>query len=90
MYCYHPHRGNECGEVTVIWAEGDAEVSIAVEDGLLCGNRNRTYLKKRTLCVVGSLPGMKVECLEVHCQPGFAIFLSTYYHVAEPGHGLTH
>ena len=33
---------------------------------------------------------MEVEHLEIHCLPGFGIFLSAYHHAVAPGHWFTH
>ena len=42
------------------------------------------------VCVVGFSPGIEVEHLEVHCLPGFTIFLSAFYHTVVACHWFTH
>ena len=77
-YCFvsvsHPW-GNERGEVAVIGVKG--KVAIPTDkDSLLSATRYAICLMKWALCMMGFSRAMEVECLEIHCPPGFAIFLS--------------
>ena len=84
----HPW-GNERGEVAVIGVKG--KVAIPTDkDSLLSATRYAMCLMKWALCVRRFLRDMEVECLEIHCPPGFAIFLSAYHQAVAPGHGFTH
>ena len=56
-----------------------------VEDSLLIATVYRMCLVEWALCVVSFSRGVKVECLEIHCLSGFAIFLSTDHHAMAPG-----
>ena len=89
---HHSHtHSNEGGEVVVIWVKENTVVAIpTVKDSLLSATGYGTCLMKWALCVVSFSCGMEVECLEIHCLPGFAIFLSAYHQVVAPGHWFTH
>ena len=86
----HPW-GNEGGEVAVVWVKGNTVVAVpTVEDSLLSATGYVTVLMEWALCVVSFAFGMEVECLEIHCPPGFAIFLRADHHAVAPGHWFTH
>ena len=51
-----------------------------IENGFLFATRNGAYLVERTLGVVGFSGCMKVECMEINCASGFAVFLGTHDH----------
>ena len=77
--------------MAVIWVKGNTVVAVpTVEDSLLSATRYGTCLMEWALYVVSFAFGMEVECLEIHCPPGFAIFLSAYHHVVAPGNWFTH
>ena len=77
--------------MAVIGVKGNTVVAVlTVKDSLLSATRYRMGLMKWALCVMDFSRGMEVECLEIHCPPGFAIFLSAYHHAVAPGHWFTH
>ena len=86
-----PPRGDECGEVAVVWVEGYAVVAVrAVKDSLPFVTGYRVCLMKWALCVVGFTCSMKIECLKVHCAERLTIFLCTHNHAVAPCHWFTH
>jgi hypothetical protein len=81
--------GNEGRKVAIVLVQWNTVVSIpTIENGFLFATRNGAYLVERTLGVVGFSGCMKVECLEINCASGFAVFLGTHDHAMAPGHRL--
>ena len=67
--------------MVVVRVKGNTVVAVpTVIDSLHSATRDGTGLMKWALCMMGFSRAMEVECLEIHCPPGFAIFLSAYHH----------
>ena len=63
--------------MVVVWVKGNTVVAVpTVKDSLLSAAGYGTCLMEWAVRVVSFAFGMEIECLEIHCLSGFAIFLA--------------